>query len=65
MRTSRILKLLLLVLFVIALTACSKTKPDNNLERLWESLIAQDENASEHSLVSYGTEVASSIQTPV
>ncbi len=42
MRMHKIILLFLIVLLLITLTACSKTKPDNNLERLWESLIAQE-----------------------
>lgn len=56
MRISGIIKLLLIVLFVITLTACSKTKPDNNLERLWESLIARNESFSGDSIATCGAE---------
>lgn len=61
MRISRAVKLLLLVFFVIALTACSKTKPDNNLERIWESLIAQDANSSEQSLAPLPSSIQSTV----
>ncbi len=58
MRIARILKILLIVVFVVTLTACSKTKPDNNLERLWHSLIAQHENSPEHALAIYDADAA-------
>ncbi len=55
MRKSGIVKLLVILIFVITLTACSKTKPDNNLERLWEALIARDIHTSEHLAAVSGT----------